>query len=183
MHLCVIEFGKLGEKMIINFNKKIFNKKYIAKIQEGYDYALKVLKIKCKDLEVNINFVSPKEIKSLNSKFRNNNNVTDVLSFPNLLEEGRTNMQLIIDKLTKENFIHEINRETGCILLGDICICKKVVYKHAKEYENTILREMTYMAVHGLLHLLGYDHMIDEDKSVMRKMEEKIMKHIDLERV
>lgn len=168
--------------MIINFNKQAFNKKYITKIYEAYDYAIKVLKLKCKDLEVNINFVSPKEIRELNSKFRSNNNVTDVLSFPNLLEEGKTDMQLIAYKLTKDNFVHEINRETGCIPLGDICICKKVVYKHAKEYENSRLREMTYMAVHGLLHLLGYDHMKDEDKVEMRKMEEKIMKHIDLER-
>lgn len=168
--------------MIINFNKQVFNKKYIAKIHEAYDYAIKVLKLKCQDLEVNINFVSPKEIKRLNNRFRSNNNVTDVLSFPNLLEEGRVDMQLITDKLTKENFLHEVNRETGCIPLGDICICKKVVYQHAKEYDNSRLREMTYMAVHGLLHLLGYDHMKEEDKAIMRNMEEKIMKHVDLER-
>lgn len=168
--------------MLINFNKQVFNKRYISKIHEAYDYALKILKLPCTDLEVNINFVSPKEIKKLNGKFRNNDNVTDVLSFPNLLEVGKGDMQLIGDKLTKENFVHEINRETNCIPLGDICICKKVVYRHAKEYENTKLREMTYMAVHGLLHLLGYDHMKDEDKAVMRKMEEKIMKRVDLER-
>ncbi|MGN0961830.1 MAG: rRNA maturation RNase YbeY [Christensenellales bacterium] len=168
--------------MIINFNKTTFNKKYILKIIEAYDYAVKILKLPCKDLEVNINFVSGKKIKELNSKFRDNNKITDVLSFPNLLEIGRTNMQLIADKLTKENFVHEISPETNCIMLGDICICKKVVYKHAKEYNNSRLREMTYMAVHGLLHLLGYDHMIEEEKSIMRKMEEKIMTHIDLER-
>lgn len=168
--------------MIINFNKRLFNKKYIEKISSAYDEALKILKVKCKDLEVNISFVSKSEIKELNDKFRQKDAVTDVLSFPNLLEPGRTNMQLITDKLDKITFASEINPENGTIFVGDICICKSVVFKQAKEYGNTKLREIVYMAVHGLLHLLGYDHMTDDDKSVMREMEEKIMKKVHLER-
>lgn len=168
--------------MIINFNKKLFNKKYIEKITSAYDEALKILKVKCKDLEVNISFVSKSEIKKLNAKFRQKDAVTDVLSFPNLLEPNRSNMQLIADKLDKKNFVNDVNPENGTIFVGDICICKNVVFKQAKEYENTNLREMVYMAVHGLLHLLGYDHMTDNDKTVMREMEEKIMKKVHLER-
>ena len=168
--------------MIINFNKRLFNKKYIEKISSAYDEALKILKVKCKDLEVNISFVSKSEIKELNDKFRQKDAVTDVLSFPNLLEPGRTNMQLITDKLDKITFASEINPENGTIFVGDICICKSVVFKQAKEYGNTKLREIVYMAVHGLLHLLGYDHMTDDDKTVMREMEEKIMKKVHLER-
>lgn len=168
--------------MIINFNKRLFNKKYIEKISSAYDEALKILKVKCKDLEVNISFVSKSEIKELNDKFRQKDAVTDVLSFPNLLEPGRTNMQLITDKLDKITFASEINPENGTIFVGDICICKCVVFKQAKEYGNTKLREIVYMAVHGLLHLLGYDHMTDDDKAVMREMEEKIMKKVHLER-
>lgn len=168
--------------MIINFNKKLFNKKYIEYINNAYIEALKILKIKCKDLEVNINFVSKKEIRELNAKFRNKDAVTDVLSFPNLLEPNKTDMQLIVDKLDKKNFASEINPDNNMIFVGDICICKNVVYKHAKEYGNTKLREMVYMAVHGLLHLLGYDHMKDEDKAIMREMEEKIMTKVNLER-
>lgn len=168
--------------MIINFNKKTFNKKYIEKINDAFNCAIKILKIPCSDLEVNIDFVSVNRIKQLNNKFRDKNSKTDVLSFPNLLQVGKTNMQVIVDKLKKENFLHEINPETDCILLGDICICKKVAFKHAKEYGNSKLREITYMAIHGFLHLLGYDHMIDEEKNIMRKIEEKIMKHVELER-
>ena len=168
--------------MKINFNKHLFNKEYIKYITNAYEEALKILKIKCKDLEININFVTPKEIKELNNKFRNKDSVTDVLSFPNLLEPNKTDMQLIVDKLTKANFKNEINPETNNIYVGDICICKKIVYKHAKEYANTKLREMVYMAVHGFLHLLGYDHMKDSDKQVMREMEEKIMKKVNLVR-
>lgn len=168
--------------MIINFNKKLLNKKYIEYINSAYTEALKILKIKCKDLEVNINFVSKKEIRELNAKFRNKDAVTDVLSFPNLLEPNKTDMQLIVDKLDKKNFASEINPDNNMIFVGDICICKNIVYKHAKEYGNTRLREMVYMAVHGLLHLLGYDHMKEEDKSIMREMEEKIMTKVNLER-
>ena len=168
--------------MIINFNKKLFNKKYILKIEEAYNYAIKMLKIPCKDLEVNIDFVSKSRIKELNTQFRNNPNVTDVLSFPNLLDVDKTDMQLLGDKLTKKNFAMEVSPETNAIFLGDICICKAVAYKHAREYNNSKLREMVYMAVHGLLHLLGYDHMKEDDKKIMREVEEKIMDKIDLRR-
>lgn len=168
--------------MIINFNKKLFNRKYIQKINEAYDYTIEHLNIPCKELEVNIDFVTEKEIKELNVKFRNKDAVTDVLSFPNLLEVGKENMQLITNKLTKDNYKHEINFETNSIFIGDICICKLVAYKHAKEYGNTKIREIVYMAVHGLLHLLGYDHMIDDDKKIMRMVEEEIMSHINLRR-
>jgi probable rRNA maturation factor len=168
--------------MIINFNKTRFNKKYINLIQKAYDYAIKTLKVPCKELEVNIDFVSRKRIKELNTKFRNKPSVTDVLSFPSLLQEGVENSQLIVDKLSRENFAIGVNPENNYIFLGDICICKSVVYKQAKKYGNSREREMSYMAVHGLLHLLGYDHMIEEDKKVMRETEEKIMKHIKMER-
>ena len=168
--------------MIINFNKYFLNKKYILKINEAYNCAIKLLGLPCEDLEINIDFVSENAIKDLNTRFRNNPNVTDVLSFPNLLEVGKTDMQLLGDKLTKENFPMDIDQETGMIFLGDISICKSVVYKHAKEYGNSKLREMVYMAVHGLLHLLGYDHMNDNDKKIMRDMEEKIMSQVNLRR-
>ena len=168
--------------MKINFNKYFLNKKYIDKINDSYDCAINILKLPCSDLEVNIDFINKKKIQDLNLRFRNNPKVTDVLSFPNLLEVGKTDMQLLGDKLTKENFPMDINLETGLIFLGDISICKSVVYKHAKEYGNSRLREMVYMAVHGLLHLLGYDHMNDDDKKIMRDVEEKIMSQVDLRR-
>ena len=169
--------------MIINFNKRIlFNKKYIHLITNAFEHALEILNIPCKDLEVNISFVSKAEIKDQNSKFRNVDKVTDVLSFPNLLEPGKTDSQVIIDKLTKENFPMDINPDNNAIFIGDISICKNVVYLHAKEYKNTKSREMVYMAVHGLLHLLGYDHMNDKDKKEMRVKEEEIMARVNLRR-
>lgn len=168
--------------MIINFNKKLFNKKYIDLISKAYDYALEHLSIPCKELEVDIDFVSKNLIHKQNKEFRGVDRATDVLSFPNLLEYGVSDSQVIVDKLTKKNYPADINPETGAIMLGCISICKEVVFKQAKEYENTKSREMTYMAVHGLLHLLGYDHMKEEDKKEMRKVEEEIMAHLQLRR-
>ena len=122
------------------------------------------------------------KIREMNNQFRNKDKETDVLSFPALLGVGVENEQLIVDKLTKKNYPMDINVENGTIFIGDICICSKVVKKQAKQFGNTFEREFVYMAVHGLLHLLGFDHMLEEDKSHMREMEEKIMKKINLER-
>lgn len=168
--------------MIINFNKKLFNKKYIELISMAYDYALDYLKVPFKSLEVDINFVGKKEIHRQNREFREVDNPTDVLSFPNLLKVGVTDSQVIANTLTKENYISDYNPENGTIFLGCITICKDVVFRQAKEFGNSRAREMTYMAVHGLLHLLGFDHMKEEDKKEMRKVEEEIMDRLDLRR-
>ena len=76
----------------------------------------------------------------------------------------------------------DINPDTNNIMIGSICICKRVVYKHAREYNNTKMREIVYMSVHGFLHLLGFDHMNEDDKKIMREKEEKIMSSVNLRR-
>ena len=93
-----------------------------------------------------------------------------------------TNFKIITDKLSKDNFPMDINPDTGHISIGSICICKKVVFSHAKEYCNTRMREVVYMAVHGFLHLLGYDHINEKDKLIMREKEEQIMDYVNLRR-
>ena len=168
--------------MIINFNKNFFYKKYNELIESAYKYALEILKVPCKELEVNISYVSSKTIREINKQFRNNDKTTDVLSFPTLLEAGVKDEQIIVNMLTKDQFPFDINNESGHIFIGDICICTSVVRKQAKSFENSLEREFVYMAVHGLLHLLGFDHMKDVDKQHMRQVEEKIMKKMNLER-
>jgi len=168
--------------MLINFSKDRGYAQYNGLITEAYEYAIKMLKVPCKDVEVNLSYVSGRQIRILNREHRNKDRITDVLSFPNLLEYGVENEQLIANRITKANYPNDINLDTNNIMLGDICICKKVVKKQAKEYGNSMEREMVYMAVHGLLHLLGYDHIKEDDKKVMREAEEKIMKRINLER-
>lgn len=168
--------------MKINFNKKLANFRYIKLISQAYDYALAYLNVPFRDLEVDINFVGVDEIHRQNKEFRSVDKPTDVLSYPNLLEYGVTDAQVIADTLEKEKYMADFNPETGYIMLGCITICKEIVFKQAKEYGNSKKREMTYMAVHGLLHLLGFDHMKEEDKKQMREVEEKIMSFVKLGR-
>lgn len=68
------------------------------------------------------------------------------------------------------------------MVIGDIIISKEKVVEQAKEYENTFEREFAYLLVHGILHLLGYDHMEESEKIVMRENEEKILSELNLSR-
>ncbi|MEO1816492.1 MAG: rRNA maturation RNase YbeY [Acetobacterium sp.] len=115
------------------------------------------------ECEVSFSFVSAAEIKDLNKEYRDKDMVTDVLSFP-MYEDFIRNRETII----KENpFLP--------LLLGDIVICIEQAETQAKEYGNTLTRELSYLSVHSVLHLLGYDHMEDDEKSQMRRIEKEIM--------
>lgn len=129
------------------------------------------------EIEINVEFVSKLAIKKLNKQFRNINKVTDVLSFPTLeLKMPLENM------LLKQNFVDDINPETNNIMLGDIYICFNRVKKQAKEYGHSVLRESCYLFLHGVLHLLGFDHIKEEDKTEMRKYEELVLNNLDIQR-
>ena len=113
-------------------------------------------------------------IKTLNREQRGIDSVTDVLSFPSLDNiRGK--------KLFKKEHLADLD-EDGGIFLGSIAICKKRAVEQAQEYGHSEEREINYLAVHGLCHLLGYDHMNEEDKKQMREKEERILSKINLER-
>ena len=75
------------------------------------------------------------------------------------------------------------NKKVKELELGDIIICIDVLQEHAEEYGTGILREMLYMITHGVCHLLGYDHMIEDEKKEMRALEEKILEKIGVGRI
>lgn len=128
-------------------------------------------------LEINVEFVSRLKIKNINKNFRKINKVTDVLSFPNL------ELKMPLEKtLIYENFSLDINPETGNIILGDIYIYYGRVKSQAKEYGHSVLREACYLFLHGVLHLLGFDHMEETDKVEMRKYEELILNKLNIQR-
>ena len=164
--------------MKINLSKNKVGENLINNLQRVFDYAIDFLKIDCKDLEVNVAFVGRLKIKKINREFRNVNKVTDIISFPFLLQPQVEGMQLIEKKLTKENYKLCINPETNNVVLGDLYICFPQMKKQAKEYGTGIEREFVYLCLHGLLHLLGYDHMTEDDKKVMREKEELILKNV-----
>ena len=113
--------------------------------------------------EVSFSFVGEDEIRELNAAYRRKDAVTDVLSFPQY------------DDLTELD-----NEEEIC--LGDVVICSEVARRQAEEYGHSYERELVYLFVHSILHLLGYDHMEEEERREMRSREELVMERIGLAR-
>ena len=117
------------------------------------------------NLEVAIDFVSEKEIQRLNCEFRGIDRVTDVLSFPSF--------QIEAGELFDENSIEAQMsiQENGLIHFGDMAICLKQTERQAKEYGVTNEAEVKKLVIHSILHLMGYDHIEDDDYVLMNEKE------------
>ena len=146
---------------------------YKHKIKKIYETAGKVLGEDFSMVSVSINFVSGEEIHNLNRTFRDTDRETDVLSFPNL---NKTYSQSL------KEFDSERNFDDKKLFLGDIVICKKIAYAQAKEYGHSKQREVCFLALHGLLHLLGYDHIKKEDEKIMMTKAEEILSQVGVKR-
>ena len=118
-------------------------------------------------LAAEIIFVSADEIRQLNAKHRDKDAVTDVLSFPTL--DG-----ICGKPIHKADFPYDTD-EDGSIFIGSIVICEERAKEQAEEYGHSYNRELHYLVVHGLCHLLGYDHIKEADKAVMRAKEERVL--------
>ena len=116
-------------------------------------------------------FVDAKEMQELNSSTRNIDKVTDVLSYPTI-ENAKA------QRLSAKEFFTDM--EGDKLSIGSIVICKEQMLKQAAEYGTTAERELYYLIVHGICHLLGYDHMEENEKREMREREEKILQAIGL---
>ncbi len=127
-------------------------------------------------IEISLSFVSPEEIHALNRDFRGVDRVTDVLSFP-LVED--LNELPGLERSGPANLCAE---EEWSIPLGDVVICVEQARAQAAEYGHSQRREMVYLFVHSVLHLLGYDHMEEEERREMRAHEESIMQRLALPR-
>ena len=125
-------------------------------------------------LSMELLFVEEEEIRSLNARTRGKDSVTDVLSFPNL--DGIKGK-----KIEGEKFAFDRDDE-GRVFLGSVVICRARAAQQAEEYGHSLRRELYYLAVHGLCHLLGYDHETDEEKQEMRAKEEEILTAMNITR-
>lgn len=114
-------------------------------------------------VEVSLSFVSKEEIQQINAEYRDKDMVTDVLSFPQYESQ---------DEMREEDYL----------VMGDVIICPEKAQEQAEEYGHSYTREMVYLMVHSMFHLLGYDHMTDEEKAEMRKKEERVMTWMEIER-
>lgn len=118
------------------------------------------------DAEVSVSFVNNEQICELNSEFRHVDAPTDVLSFP-LGEDG----------------VYDRNLETGALQLGDIVISVEKAMEQSKIYGHSLQREIGFLTVHSMLHLLGYDHETDGIQMVrMREKEESVLASLGLQR-
>lgn len=109
------------------------------------------------DYEVSVSFVTDDEIQDLNRDYRGVDKVTDVLSFP-----------------VDDEF------DVGDKLLGDIIISTNRAKEQAEDYGHEFIREMAYLTAHSMFHLMGYDHMDDDEKSDMRSKEKLVMKNLNI---
>ena len=144
---------------------------------EEYENLLNKVASKCFEQEnidknsfyISITLTTDENIRKINNKYRNIDKSTDVLSFP-MFEKNE------IDELiqNQNNVVEDV--------LGDIIISVDRVKEQAVEYGHSFERELAYMVVHGFYHLMGYDHMNDDEKSVMRAKEENILSKLKITR-
>ncbi len=124
------------------------------------------------EAEVEVEFYTREEMHALNLETRGVDRATDVLSYPALNE---------ILPFTRDNYPFETNEE-GRVNIGSIVICEEIAAGQAREYGHSERRERSYLFTHGLLHLLGYDHMEECDKTTMREKEEAILESLNITR-
>lgn len=138
-------------------------------IEKVLKQCFKEEKMENSKLLITITLTNPENIKKINKEYRNIDRATDVLSFPMFEKEE------LEEKIKKNDFEHED-------VLGDIIISVEKVQEQAIEYGHSFERELSYMVVHGFYHLMGYDHIQEEDKKKMRPKEEKILSDLKIGR-
>lgn len=121
--------------------------------------------------QVSVTIVDADEIRRINQETRNIDAVTDVLSFPML--EFDENRKMITD---------DYDLDGDDLMLGDIVICAQRAKAQAEEYGHSFLREMAFLTVHSMLHLLGYDHMEEEQEREMFARQEEILNLLKITR-
>ena len=126
---------------------------------------------------VTVRLCDDEAIEKINTEYRGLRKSTDVLSFPTVSYPSGSTAG------TCENLLKmEFDDETGCCFLGDIVISVPHLYAQAEEYGHSVEREALYLLVHGICHLMGYDHMEDNEKERMRRMEETVLSAVNVPR-
>lgn len=145
------------------------NKEYENIVRKVVEQCFKEEKLENSKLYISITLTTPEHIHKINKQYRNVDKETDVLSFPMFEKEE------IDEKIKNQDFEHED-------VLGDIVISIERVKGQAEEYGHSFEREFSYMIVHGFYHLMGYDHIKDEDKAIMRPKEENVLSKLGIRR-
>ncbi len=155
---------KLCDINYLDIDENIENEKIICKVIKR---CFEIEDLLNSNLYVNIILTTPENIRKFNKQYRNIDKETDVLSFPMFEKE----------ELEKAKLSKNID------VLGDMIISIDRVLDQAKEYGHSFERELAYMVVHSFYHLLGYDHIVEEDKKIMREKEERVLNILEIKRL
>ena len=145
-------------EIINNYNKDVME---LDILKQYVEFIVKEEKLN--DCIFNIILINNKEIKQINKTYRNIDKETDVITFA--LEDYDDGIKGIEYRV-----------------LGDIYISVDKVYEQAQEYGHSVKRELCFLATHGILHLLGYDHMNEEEENIMFKRQEELLDAYQIQR-
>ena len=157
------------EKYEIKFLEIEENNQYEEIIKKVVDECFKVEKIENSKLYISVTLTTPENIRKYNRQYRNIDKETDVLSFPMFEKEE-------LENKIKNNDFKNVD------ILGDMVISIPQVELQAKEYGHSFERELAYMVVHSFYHLIGYDHIEEADKQLMREKEESVLNKLNITR-
>lgn len=151
----------------LNDEESVIAQKVVAEV-------LRVKGISVEEVDIDITVVDDDTIRELNRENRGIDKATDVLTFPNVDITLPFNLEDYDD--------YEFNPETGALSLGEIIIAREVMVANAVEYGHSAVRECAFLVTHGMLHLLGYDHIGEADRVEMRRNEEEILNNLGFTR-
>ena len=146
-------------------------------IKELVKTVLKTEEVPFTDVSLNVSFTDDEGIREINKEFRDMDKATDVLSFPAIDFEVPADFTGI-----EGDEPDYFDPDTGELILGDIMISLERAHLQAEEYGHSFRREIAFLITHSLLHLLGYDHMDDEERAVMEEKQENVLGLLNITR-
>lgn len=156
-------------------DKLEITEEFKKKLEDVCLFALKEEEVEI-DTEISMIFIDNEGIKDINQENRGIDRETDVLSFPMLDYPEKK----VYKEVYKDYVFTEIDLDEGRLVLGDIVLSLEKALEQSNEYNHSYEREVAYLTVHSILHLLGYDHMEEEDKKMMRTREEEILNKLNI---
>ncbi len=127
------------------------------------------------NVQISVTFTDENHIKDINRQFRDVDHSTDVLSFPMLMFSGPGKEHILPESM-------DYDPESDELLLGDIVLCIPTVFSQAQLYGHSVKREYVFLLVHSMLHLLGYDHILEEDRQLMEEKQQIILEKLSIHR-
>ncbi|HEY8804902.1 MAG TPA: rRNA maturation RNase YbeY [Clostridium sp.] len=146
-------------------------------IKDVIEYTLREEKLFI-DNEVSVIFIDNEEIKEINLKQRGIDKITDVLSFPMLhYPDNKVFKDVYLNYKFDQSDLYDDK-----LVIGDVALSLEKSKQQSEEFGHSFTRECAYLTVHSILHLLGYDHMEEAPKNIMRKREEEILNNFNISR-